>query len=133
MEEKKLKVNIATPDKKFYESDADMIIVKTINGEIGIMPNHLPIVSVLDVGIAEIKNGNDIKKATINMGFIQMVNNKINIFTDSAEWPEEIDFERAAEAKKRAEQRLAQKNAENDQRRAELALKRAINRMSLKG
>ncbi|MCQ2911370.1 MAG: F0F1 ATP synthase subunit epsilon [Clostridia bacterium] len=133
MSDKKMKLNIVTPSRNFYDGEANMVIVKTVDGEVGIMPDHIPLVSILDVGMVEIKDGNQEKSATVNMGFIQVVNNEVSIFTDSAEWPEEIDLNRAQSAKERAEQRLKEKAADLDQKRAELALKRALNRINAKG
>ena len=133
MSDKKMKLNIVTPSRNFYDGEASMVIVKTVDGEIGIMPDHIPLVSILDVGMVDIKDGQTEKSATVNMGFIQVVNNEVSIFTDSAEWPEEIDLSRAQSAKERAEQRLKEKAADLDQRRAELALKRALNRINAKG
>ena len=132
MSDKKMKLNIVTPSRNFYDGEANMVIVKTVDGEVGIMPDHIPLVSILDVGMVDIKEGNEIKSATVNMGFIQVVNNEVSIFTDSAEWPEEIDIDRAKSAKERAEQRLKEKAADLDQKRAELALKRALNRINAK-
>ncbi|MCQ2978561.1 MAG: F0F1 ATP synthase subunit epsilon [Clostridia bacterium] len=132
MSDKKIKLNIVTPSRNFYDGEANMVIVKTVDGEVGIMPDHIPLVSILDVGMVDIKEGNEIKSATVNMGFIQVVNNEVSIFTDSAEWPEEIDIDRAKSAKERAEQRLKEKAADLDQKRAELALKRALNRINAK-
>ena len=129
MSNNKLKLNIVTPNRNFYSGDVNMIIVKTVDGEIGILPNHLPLVSILDIGMIDIKNDSEEKSATINMGFIQVVDNEVSIFTDSAEWPDEIDIDRAREAKERAERRLKEKADELDIDRAELALRRAINRI----
>ena len=129
MNNNKLKLNIVTPNRNFYNGDVNMIIVKTVDGEIGILPNHLPLVSILDIGMIDIKNDSEEKSATINMGFIQVVDNEVSIFTDSAEWPDEIDIDRAREAKERAERRLKEKADELDIDRAELALRRAINRI----
>lgn len=130
MSDKKLKLNIVTPTRNFFDKEVDMVIAKTVDGEVGILPDHIPLVSILDVGMIGIKDGSDEKNATINMGFIQVVNNEVSIFTDSAEWPEEIDIERANKAKERAEQRLKEKSADLDIKRAELALKRALNRIN---
>lgn len=69
------------------------------------------------------------KKAIVNEGFMEVANNEIKIFTDSAEWPEDVDKERAQKAKERAERRLAQHESDIDYCRADMALKRAINRI----
>ncbi len=131
MSDKKMNLSIATPDRKFYEGEVDMVIVSTTSGEIGILPSHMPLVSILEIGKVDIKVDNEVKVAAINKGFIQVSESGVSIFTDSAEWPGEIDLERAKEAKKRAEDRLKAK-ANLDTARAENALKRAINRIDLK-
>jgi len=130
MEGKKIKVTVATPDAKIYDDVADMIIVKTCEGEIGILPGHMPIITLLDIGTLHIKICEDEKIATVNRGFLQFMNDEVTIFTDSAEWPEDIDLERAKKAKERAEERLRRNDI--DKKRAEYALKRAINRINLK-
>ncbi len=131
MSDKKMKLNISTPNKDFFSDDVDMVIVKTTSGDLGILPSHVPLVTVLDIGVVTIKKKGEEKKATLNMGFLQVANNQVQILTDSAEWPDEINLERAREAKRRAEERLNSKD-EVDVIRAELALRRAINRISFK-
>jgi F-type H+-transporting ATPase subunit epsilon len=131
MSERKINLKVTTPDKNFFEGEVDMVIVRAKTGEMGILPNHAPVVTVLDIGNLRIKDGDSEKKAVINEGFMKVANNLVHIFTDSAEWPEDIDRERARKAKERAERRLAQKESEIDFERVNLALKRAINRMKI--
>jgi F-type H+-transporting ATPase subunit epsilon len=125
----KINLKVTTPDKNFFEGEVDMVIVRAKTGEMGILPNHAPLVTVLDIGNIRIKDGDSEKKAVINEGFMKVGNNLVHIFTDSAEWPEEIDKERARKAKERAERRFAQKESNIDFERVNLALKRAINRI----
>ncbi|OGO87651.1 MAG: F0F1 ATP synthase subunit epsilon [Clostridiales bacterium GWE2_32_10] len=130
MSEKRLKLQISTPDKDFYDGDADMVIVNSVTGEMGILPKHLPLVTILDIGIIRIKNGNDEKRVSIDSGFMEIKNSEISILTDSAEWPEDIDLGRAEKARQRAEERInAKKDTHTDFLRAEMSLKRAINRI----
>ena len=130
MSEKRLKLQISTPDKDFYDGDADMVIVKSVTGEMGILPKHLPLVTILDIGIIRIKNGNDEKRVSIDSGFMEIKNSEISILTDSAEWPEDIDLGRAEKARQRAEERInTKKDTHTDFLRAEMSLKRAINRI----
>lgn len=126
---KKINLKITTPDKNFFQGEVDMVILRAKSGEIGILPNHAPLVTVLDIGSIRIKQGEDEKKAVLNEGFLKVSKNQVDIFTDSAEWPDEIDKERARRAKERAERRLAQKESSMDYERVNLALKRAINRI----
>jgi F-type H+-transporting ATPase subunit epsilon len=131
MSEKKINLKVTTPDKNFFEGEVDRVIVRAKTGEMGILPNHAPIVTILDIGNLRIKEGDSEKKAVINEGFMKVSNNLVHIFTDSAEWPEDIDRERARKAKERAERRLAQKESDIDFERVNLALKRAINRIKI--
>ncbi len=126
----KLQIEISTPDKNFFEGEADMLIAKASTGEIGILSKHAPLMTILDIGVLRIKEGNEEKNAIINSGFMEVKNDKVSIFTDSAEWPGEVDIERAKKAKERAEARLKAKQDDIDIFRAEMALKRAINRIN---
>lgn len=125
----KINLQITTPDKNFYEGDVDMVIFRAETGEMGILPNHAPLVTVLDIGYVRLKDTSTEKKAIVNEGFVEVLNNEVKIFTDSAEWPENVDKERAQKAKERAERRLAQHESDIDYCRADMALKRAINRI----
>ena len=126
------KLEIVTPDRKFLEADVSMLVARTVDGDIAILKNHIPLVTPLDIGIVKInyEDGTS-KKASIAGGYMEVTKEKTTIVTESAEWPEEINRKRAEEAKKRAEERLSKKNKDTDGLRAELALKRAINRIRL--
>ncbi|AFS77286.1 F-ATPase, F1 complex, subunit epsilon AtpC [Gottschalkia acidurici 9a] len=126
------KLEIVTPDRKFLEADVSMLVARTIDGDMAILKNHIPLVTPLDIGIIKMnyEDGTS-KKASIAGGYMEVTKEKTTIVTESAEWPEEIDRRRAEEAKKRAEERISKKNKDTDVLRAELALKRAINRIRL--
>lgn len=129
-----LKLNILTPEREFYTGEVTEIIVDSTQGTIGILANHIPLVTTLKPGVAEIteKSGNKFK-VFISTGIMEVVNNEVKILCDVCESPEEIDFKRAEEARKRAEKRLQAKDRDNnlDVRRAELALSRALARLKL--
>ncbi len=99
-------LEIVTPDRKFFEDEVEMVIVRGIGGDIGILKNHTPMVTPLSIGKIRIKKDGEIKEAAIAGGYIEITKDKTTVITDAAEWPEEIDVRRAEEAKKRAEQRL---------------------------
>lgn len=124
-------LEIVTPDRKFFEGEAEMVIVKTVEGDLGIMKNHMALVSPLAIGSVKIKNEGKYKEAACAGGFIQVRGEKAIIITDSAEWPEEIDIERAKAAAERAEDRLRKTGSDIDVARAKVALKRALNRMKI--
>ncbi|MBV7272335.1 F0F1 ATP synthase subunit epsilon [Clostridium thailandense] len=129
-----LKLNILTPEREFYSGEVTEIITESTRGSIGILANHMPLVTTLRPNVTEIteKNGNKFK-AFISSGIMEVKDNEVKILCDVCESPEEIDFRRAEEAKKRAEERLKDKNQDNlDVVRAELALSRALARLKLK-
>ncbi len=127
-----LLLEIVTPERKVYAKDVEMVNVKGIDGELGILPQHIPIVSPLKIAPVRVKligGGED--HIAVHGGFLEVRGEKVVILAEGAELPEEIDAERAERARLRAEQRLAQK--ENiDFHRAEIALQRAITRLDVK-
>ena len=125
-------VEIITPDRTFYKSEATMIEFNTAAGEIGVYKNHIPLTTVLAPGVVTIhKDGEDNVIAAVHSGFAEILPEKVTLLAEVAEWPDEIDVERAEAAKKRAEERLASKAESVDVMRAELALRRALVRMDI--
>lgn len=125
------RLQIVTPSRMFYDDEVEMTIVRTIEGDLGIMKNHMLMVAPLKIGKVRIKKDGQFKEAAISEGFVQIESDYTRIITDSAEWPEEIDVKRAEEAKERAERRLAAGKSDIDRLRAEIALKKAINRLDV--
>ncbi len=126
------KLEIVTPDGNFYQGEATMVELNTTEGAIGIYPNHIPLTSIAAPGVLKIHEGAEIKKAALHAGFIEVLQDKVTIMAEVAEWPEDIDVKRAEEAKIRAERRLKDNSADTDILRAELALKRALTRLETK-
>src|SRR5699024_5987334 len=108
-----------------------MISCKAENGDLGILHNHIQLVARLTISYFRLKKENSVEKLAINGGFLEVRTDKVNILAQSAEKPEDIDVQRAREAKKRAERRLQAKEDNIDYHRAELALKRAMNRLNV--
>lgn len=131
-DEKIFKVEIITPDRVFYTGDATMIEFNTVNGQIGVYKNHIPLTTVLAPGIVVITNGEEKKMAAVHAGFAEILGEKVTLLAEVAEWPDEIDLERAEAAKERAEERLSNKPAGLDVARAELALRRALVRIDIR-
>ncbi len=125
------RLQIVTPSRMFYDDEVEMTIVRTIEGDVGIMKNHALMVAPLNIGKVRIKKDGQFKEAAISEGFVQIESDYTRIITDSAEWPEEIDVKRAEEAKERAERRLAASKSDIDKVRAEIALKKALNRLDV--
>ena len=126
---KLFKVEIITPERMFYAGDAVMIEFTTTEGDIGVYKNHIPLTAVLAPGIVTITENSGKKKAAVHSGFAEILGDKVTLLAEIAEWPDEIDKNRAQEAKMRAERRLKMKEAGLDVKRAEIALKKAMVRI----
>lgn len=127
------RLQIVTPDRMFYDEEVEMIIARTVDGDVGILANHALLVSPLSIGKIRVKKDGKFKEAAISEGFVQVEEDYTRVLTDSAEWPEEIDIERAEAAKQRAEERLKTDRSNIDVMRAEAALQRATNRLTVAG
>ncbi len=126
-------MSVVTPSGTVLEDDYEMVICKTKDGELGVLPGHIPLVAPLDIGITRLKINDETYKVAVNGGFMEVRPDKVTILAQSAEKASDIDVARAMEAKKRAERRLQQKQENIDFQRAELALKRAMNRLTVAG
>ncbi len=124
-------LKIIEPDGMFYEGQASFLEFASVSGEMGVYANHIPLTTILAPGVMKIHNNGQVKKAAVMGGFIEIQKDRITVMAEDAEWPEEIDVERAKAAKERAEKRLHDKSADIDLVRAEAALKRAMARISV--
>lgn len=126
------KLEVVTPNRRFLDQDIEMLVVRTVDGDIAVLADHIPLVTPLSTGILKLNYPDGTHKmATVCGGYMEVTKEKTTIVTDSAEWPHEIDKQRAEQAKKRAEERLKKQEEGTDIARAELALKRALNRLSI--
>ena len=124
---------IVTPHGVYKEMDTPIINVDTEDGQRGILPNHMPIVMMLQIGKMETEENGTRQEYAVAGGLFYFRENQAEILTDAIENKNEIDTERAARAKERAEKRLASDNPNYDLQRARIALQKAINRMNVKG
>jgi len=125
------KLQVITPDKKFYEGEVSMVELTTTEGQIGVYKNHIPMTAIVAPGVLTIHEANDVKRAALHAGFIQILPELITVMAETVEWPDEIDINRAEEARVRAERRIKETNGEVDVMRAELAYKRALVRLTV--
>lgn len=128
---KKLTVEVVTPDGLIVKDEFDMVVVHSLNGELGILPGHAPLIAPLIISSARLKTNNESMRVAIGGGFIEVDQDHVTLLAQSAETPAKIDVQRAQKAKERAQRRVQQKRDQVDFRRAELALKRAINRLNV--
>ena len=122
-------LKIIEPDGMFYEGQASFLEFASVMGEMGVYANHIPLTTILAPSVVKIHNDGQVKKAAVMGGFIEIQKDRITVMAENAEWPDEIDVERAKAAKKRAEERLQKKETGLDTARAEAALKRAMARI----
>lgn len=130
---KLLKLKIISPDRVFYEGDVSMVEMSTTEGEIGIYPEHVPLTAIVTPCVLDIHENGGVKKAAVHSGFVEILQDKVTVLAEVAEWPDEIDVNRANEARIRAERRLSSTDNNTDTMRAEMALKRSLARLSAAG
>lgn len=124
-------LEIVTPDKVFYKGTAEMVIVRTTEGDIGILKDHTPYVAGLSIGKLRIKLDGKFTEAAIAGGFVQVDKEKTTILTEAAEWAEDIDIDRARKAKEKAENELKNTTDKQKIEELELKLKVALNRINI--
>ena len=128
----KLKLKIIDLEGVYYSNDVDLVNIFTSSGNLTILANHLPLISNIEISHLYIKEDGVITNFAIAGGTLFVSESECKIITPAIEKESEIDFTRASKAKERAEERLASKADDIDIKRAEVALKKAINRLSLK-
>ena len=127
-------LEVATPDKgEVYAKEINMLIVRSICGELGILPKHARLLTELIPYPLRIKEGGGETQLFVSGGFMEVTPDKITILADAAENPDDIDVERAKSAYQRASERLNKKDSEIDIDRAEAAHARAKARLLVKG
>ena len=122
-------LKIITHENIIFDEDVDEIYTKGMDGEFGVLNDHEPIMSALDIGLTKIVQAQGTKLFTTMGGIFQYKDGEAVILTDAGEAGEDIDIARAKEAKARAEARVAEANATIDAKRAEAALTRAMVRI----
>lgn len=131
MAEKKMTLRILTPDRIFYENEAEMVEFTTTEGDIGVLPGHIPMSVIISPGILTIHESTQIKTAALHAGFAEILPDRITILAEIVEWPEEIEKQRAEASMQRARERLAGHAPGIDLIRAEASLKRALARINV--
>jgi len=127
---KTLNLEIVTAERPVYSDDVDIVIAPGIVGQLGIVPNHDALMTILEPGELCVRKGSEESFIAISGGYLEVLNNKVVILADAAEHAEEIDMARAEAAKQRAQERL-QHPTEMDSARAEAALRRSIARIKV--
>jgi F-type H+-transporting ATPase subunit epsilon len=124
-------LEIITPERKFFSGEVEMVVLKTIEGEIGILKGHAQMVIAVGIGPMRIKKDGEWLEAVLSEGFMEIKQDKTIILTDTAEWPNEIDVNRAEAARERAQERLQRQKDNQETARSRAALARAIARLKV--
>ncbi len=123
-------LKIIEPDGMFFEGEGEFLEFTSVEGQMGVYKNHIPLTTILEPCVVRIHANGETKKAAVLGGFIEIQKERITILAEDANWPDEIDVERAKAAKQRAKERLSKREDGLDMARAEAALKRAVARIS---
>lgn len=130
-DERYFDLEIITPDRTFWKGQAFMLELSTTEGQVGIYKRHIPMTMILEPGVMTIHMEDGNREAAVHAGFVEILSDRITVMAEVAEWPEEIDINRAKDAELRAERRLQAHDPKIDTSRAEVALKRALARLEV--
>ena len=129
-------LKIITPERVMYSKPVTKVIFRSTEGEMAVLKGHIPLTAIIDSSVFHIfypdeQGAEQELKMAVHEGFVEILNTSVTLLTDSAEWPEEIDPDRAEKARQRAEERLKNqnRNPDLDVARAELALRRSLVRL----
>lgn len=126
------RLNIVTPEKVFFDGETTQLIVRTTEGDIGIMANHTSLVASLPSGPLKVRQEDGSwRTAAVSTGLLKVGGNKVSILANAVEWADEIDIDWAKRSEENARQRLKEAQDRHALDMAELKLKRALNRISV--
>jgi len=126
-----IKIDIVTAERVVYSEEVDIIVAPGVEGQLGILPHHAPLMTTLQAGELLVRKGGEELSMAISGGFLEVRPDRVIVLADTAERDDEIDLARAEAAKRRAEERLSQRPAGVDVARAEAALRRALARLKV--
>ena len=129
MAEKSFRLEIISPDRIFYTNDVTMVEYNTVDGEVGVYAEHIPMTQIIAPGRLTITEENGQKTAALLSGFVEITPEKVTSLAEAVDWPQKIDVARARRARQRAQQILEQETDERETALAEAALARALVRL----
>ena len=125
------RVDIVTAERVVFSDDVDIVVAPGIEGQLGILPHHAPLMTMLQPGELLIRRGGEEFSLAITGGFLEVRPDHVVILADAAERAEEIDIARAEEAKRRAQEWLSRPMPDEDAARAEASLRKALMRLDV--
>lgn len=136
MAERKVLCEVVTPERLVYAGEVDMVIAPGSNGELGILPFHTSLITMLNVGELRVKIDNEQEYIAIHGGYLEVSEDKVTVLAGAAELASQIDLERAKQAQQKAEERLTEamtSGSEEDITELQKALSRAMLRVKIAG
>jgi len=125
-----LRFELVTAERQvFADENVDMVIAPSVDGQVGILPHHAPLIAILQPGEVRVVKGNDEESLVVAGGFLEVLEDTVTILADAAERSEEINIADAEEARRRAEQTLANKGQGSDLAAVELAMRYSMVRL----
>ena len=127
-----MNLEIITAERSVYSGEVDMVIAPGLDGQLGILPKHAPLITVLKPGELTVKKiGEEDMYVAVSGGFMEVIGNRVSVLADACERSDEIDEARAEHAMQRAQERLAQRGSDMELERAMSSLQRAQIRVNL--
>ena len=127
-----LKLEIVTPESTVYSEDVDMVTLPGIEGEMGIFPMHVPLMTQLVSGVVGVRKGGQDFFLAVGEGFVEITGERVSILTDMATKEEDIDEAKAEEARRRAEARLSEKLDDTESAAVQAALAHSLTQLKVK-
>lgn len=125
-------LEITTPERSFFNGEVEALIIETYDGQMGILKGHMPMVVPVAIGPMKLKKDGKWQEAVLSEGFMKVTQDRTIILCDTAEWPDEIDENRAKAAEERARERLHRQMSKIEYMRSQAALQRALSRLKVK-
>ena len=126
-----IRLEIVTVERQVYAEDVDIVVAPGIDGELGVLPSHAPLLTVLKPGEITVSQNGEESTIAVSGGFLEVLGDRIIVLADTAERADEIDLERAEEALKRAEERVAAAVSDVDLERALASIRRSQARIKV--
>lgn len=128
----KLRFELVSPERVVYSDEGvDMVIAPGADGELGILPNHAPLLTALGIGELRLRKGEEEESFAVHGGFLEVLGNRVIVMADVAEHADEIDLARSEEARERAERRYRDRPEGLDMARLQAALRRSRVRLKV--
>lgn len=124
-------LEIITAERQVYSDEVDMVIAPGFDGQLGILPRHAPLMTMLKPGELTVRKGGEDMYVAVSGGFMEVLGNRVSVLADACERSDEIDEERAQQAMQRAQESLASQGSETELARAMASLQRAQVRLGL--